>query len=107
MPENASQNSEDFLASAERREKEEEQMYISINEYAIRNGKAPVSVRQKAERGKFHTAKKIGRVWVIDENEPWSEGSRISSGSEVAKEKEKNPNSSITQMAQNEKSEND
>lgn len=45
-------------------------MMISVKEYADRNNLAPVSVRQKAARGSFETARKIGRDWFIDENEP-------------------------------------
>jgi hypothetical protein len=52
---------------------------ISLSEYAEKHGKAPVSVRQKAQRGGFQTAQKIGRNWVIDENEPY-EDDRVSSG---------------------------
>lgn len=52
---------------------------ISLNEYAEKHGKAPVSVRQKAQRGGFKTAQKIARNWVIDEDEPY-EDSRIISG---------------------------
>ena len=52
---------------------------ISLTEYAKKHGKAPVSVRQKAQRGGFQTAQKIGRNWVIDEDEPY-EDERITSG---------------------------
>jgi hypothetical protein len=55
---------------------------ISLKEYAERHGKAPVSVRQKAARGGFRTAKKIGRDWIIDENEPY-EDNRVQSGEYV------------------------
>lgn len=55
---------------------------ISLKEYAERHGKAPVSVRQKAARGGFRTAKKIGRDWLIDENEPY-EDNRVQSGDYV------------------------
>lgn len=43
---------------------------ISLTEYAIRHGLHPVSCRSKARRGGFKTAKKIGRDWLIDEDEP-------------------------------------
>lgn len=46
---------------------------ITLKEYAIRHEKAPVSVRQKAQRGGFKTARKVGRDWVIDENEPYTD----------------------------------
>ena len=42
---------------------------ISLVEWAERNGIAPVSARQKAQRGGFKTARKIGRNWVIDDAE--------------------------------------
>lgn len=48
-------------------------MLISIAEYAKMHGKATISVQQKARRGGFKTAKKIGRNWVIDSDEPYSD----------------------------------
>lgn len=44
---------------------------ISLVEYAKKHGRAPATVNQKAARGGFATAVKIGRNWVIDENEPY------------------------------------
>ena len=55
---------------------------ITLKEYAARHGKALVTVRQKAVRGTFRTAKKIGRDWFIDENEPYVD-TRIKSGKYV------------------------
>lgn len=55
---------------------------ISLKEYAQKHGKHPVSVRQKAARGGFMTAKKIGRDWLIDEDEPY-EDNRIKSGNYI------------------------
>jgi len=52
---------------------------ISIAEYAKLHGKAVITVRQKAARGGFKTAQKIGRNWVIDADEPY-EDERIKSG---------------------------
>lgn len=43
---------------------------ITITEYAEKYGLSPDSVRKKALRGGFQTAKKSGKVWLIDENEP-------------------------------------
>jgi hypothetical protein len=54
-------------------------MLISLSEYAALHGKAAISVQQKARRGGFKTAKKIGRNWVIDSNEPYEDG-RIKNG---------------------------
>lgn len=53
--------------------------YISISEYAKMYDKNPASVRQKVLRGGFKTARKIGRNWVIDRNEPFVDG-RVKSG---------------------------
>lgn len=46
-------------------------MLISLAEYAAKHNKAPISVRQKAVRGGFKTAQKIGRNWIIDSDEPY------------------------------------
>jgi len=54
-------------------------MLISLSKYAAAHGKAAISVQQKARRGGFETAKKIGRNWVIDSDEPYSDR-RIKSG---------------------------
>lgn len=55
---------------------------ITLKEYAERHDKNPVVVRQKALRGGFTTAQKIGRDWLIDEHEPY-EDHRIRSGKYV------------------------
>ena len=52
---------------------------IPLKEYAERLGKNPVTARQKALRGGFKTAKKMGRDWFIEEDEPY-EDNRIKSG---------------------------
>lgn len=52
---------------------------ISLVEYAEKHGKNPDTLRQLALRGKFKTARKIGRNWAIDEDEPYIDG-RIKSG---------------------------
>ena len=46
-------------------------MLISLAEYAALHGKAKISARKLAQRGRFETAKKIGRNWVIDDREPY------------------------------------
>lgn len=46
---------------------------ISLAEYASIHGKNPATVRQKAGRKGFKTARKIGRNWVIDSEEPYSD----------------------------------
>lgn len=52
---------------------------ITIKEYAEKHGKAHVTVAQKCQRGGYKTAQKIGRDWLIDEDEPYSDN-RVSSG---------------------------
>jgi hypothetical protein len=46
-------------------------MLISLSKYAAAHGRSQISVQQKARRGGFKTAKKIGRNWVIDSEEPY------------------------------------
>ena len=50
---------------------------IALTRYAEMHGKAPVTVRQLAQRGGFRTAHKIGRDWVIDEHEPYPDDRRL------------------------------
>lgn len=45
-------------------------MLISLGEWAKSHGITPTTARQRAERGCFQTAQKIGRNWVIDSEEP-------------------------------------
>ena len=54
-------------------------MLISLAEYAAQHGKAAISARKLAQRGRFEAAQKIGRNWVIDDTEPWPD-SRVKSG---------------------------
>ena len=49
---------------------------ISLAEYAALHGRAAISVQQKARRGGFCTARKIGRNWVIDADEPYKDNRR-------------------------------
>lgn len=53
---------------------------ISISEYAALHGKAAISVQQKARRGGFKTARKIGRNWVIESDEPYTDRRRKEAG---------------------------
>ncbi|MBQ6595325.1 MAG: hypothetical protein IJH78_06705 [Clostridia bacterium] len=55
---------------------------ITLKEYAERHGKNPVIVRQKAIRGGFITARKMGRDWFIDEDEEYVD-LRVRSGKYV------------------------
>ncbi len=52
-------------------------MLISLKEYSLKNGKHPDTARQRAGRGSFKTAVKIGRDWLIDSDEPWPRDLRI------------------------------
>lgn len=55
-------------------------MLISLGEYAEKHGKAPSIVRQMAASGRFNTAQKIGRNWVVDSEEPYPTDKRVTSG---------------------------
>lgn len=46
---------------------------IPIKEYAERHKKNPANIRQKIIRGGLKTAIKIGRDWMIDEDEPYQD----------------------------------
>lgn len=46
---------------------------ISLAEYAEKHGRVLATARQKVLRGGFKTARKIGRNWVIDSDEPYSD----------------------------------
>ena len=46
-------------------------MMITLKAWALRHGIDPATARQKALRGGFQTARKIGRDWVIEEDEPY------------------------------------
>ena len=43
--------------------------YITLKAWAEREGIDPATARQKALRGGFKTATKVGRDWIIDEAE--------------------------------------
>lgn len=45
-------------------------MMITLKAWALRHGIDPATARQKALRGGFKTAVKVGRDWMIDEDEP-------------------------------------
>lgn len=51
-------------------------MKITLKEYAARNGRAHASARHMAQRGSFKTAEKVGRDWLIDEDEPYPDHRR-------------------------------
>lgn len=45
-------------------------MLIPLTQYAEEHGIAPVTARQRAQRGAFASAVKMGRDWMIDSDEP-------------------------------------
>ncbi len=59
---------------------------ISLIEYAEKHKIKGATARQNAIRGKYKTARKIGRNWVIDANEPNVDG-RVKSGKYVGQKK--------------------
>lgn len=61
-------------------------MLISLIEYAKKQGRSPVSVRQMALRGGFKTAQKIGRDWLIDSEEVYPDRRKESKKSKTTKE---------------------
>lgn len=52
---------------------------ILLIDYSKQVGKDHSSVLKMVKTGKLKTAKKVGRQWFIDENEPYIDG-RIKSG---------------------------
>jgi hypothetical protein len=44
--------------------------YITLKEWAEQHGIHPDTARQRALRGAFQTAKKIGNLWIISKDEP-------------------------------------
>jgi hypothetical protein len=44
--------------------------YITLKEWAEKNGITPDTARQRANRGAFQTAKKIGNLGLISKDEP-------------------------------------
>lgn len=66
-------------------------MLASLAAYAAKNGKTESAARRMALRGSFQTARKIGRNWVIEDDEPWPDR-RIKSGKYVKKKEEENKN---------------
>lgn len=60
---------------------------IPIAKYAAMQKKNISTVRQKAQRGGFETAVKIGRDWFIDRDESYIDH-RVKSGEYIKKEGE-------------------
>ena len=55
----------------------------SLTEYAKKHGKAASGVRRLAKEGRFKTAVKIGKTWIVDIDEPFPEDKRLKSGKYV------------------------
>ncbi|MDO4564857.1 MAG: hypothetical protein Q4C04_04515 [Clostridia bacterium] len=51
--------------------------YIPLHQYAQIHGRALRSVQQKAQRGGFVSAKRVGKLWIIKEDEPYSDLRRV------------------------------
>ena len=49
---------------------------VTLGEYARQHNRKPVSARAMAERGRFATAVKHGKTWLIDADEPYPDGRR-------------------------------
>ena len=49
---------------------------IPITQYAAMHGKAEVTARQMARRGGLRTARKQGRDWMVDSEEPYPDRRR-------------------------------
>ena len=47
--------------------------FITLTEYAKRNGKDQGNVSRKFKNGDFKTAFRHGKIVLIDEDEPWSD----------------------------------
>lgn len=59
---------------------------ITLVEYAKRHGRDLSVLRHKALRGGFQTAQKVGRDWMIDEDEPCTD-LRVKSGKYIGARK--------------------
>jgi hypothetical protein len=59
---------------------------ISLVEYARMHGRNPDTVNQLARRGGLRTARKIGRNWVVDDDEPYPDHRRKTMRSTLSKE---------------------
>ena len=62
-------------------------MLIGLVEYAANHGKDPKNTRKMAAQGRLTTARKIGRNWVVDSEEPWPDDQRVKSGKYIGLKK--------------------
>lgn len=51
-------------------------MLITLQEYARRIGRDPSTLRHKAAKGHLKTAVRIGRDWMIDPSEQYTDNRR-------------------------------
>ena len=63
---------------------------IPLKEWAENHGLNPMTAAQKAARGSFESAQKIGRQWFIDKDEPNTDH-RVKSGKYKNWRNKKNP----------------
>lgn len=64
---------------------------ITVVEYARRLGKDSSTIRHKIARGKIKSAVKMGRDWLIDEDEPYID-CRITHGKTIGyRQRKKKP----------------
>lgn len=49
---------------------------ITLTAYAAMHNKRPADIRKKARAGDFLTARKLGRDWLIDSEEPYNDKRR-------------------------------
>ena len=66
---------------------------ILLSEYGERHKKSKTAVTKMACRGSFQTAKKVGRQWFIEEDEPYPDN-RIKDGRYIGRRKKLGSDSS-------------
>lgn len=70
-------------------------MLIPLADYARAHGRDPATARQRAARGAFKTAVKMGRDWLIDSDEEWTDA-RIRTGDYIGARKNNSKKSSVS-----------
>lgn len=45
--------------------------YVSVAEYAAIHNVSHITIQKRCRRGSFSSARKIGRNWILDKNEPF------------------------------------
>lgn len=64
-------------------------MLISLKQYALEHHKSMTPVKMLALSGRFKTAQKIGRQWIIDSEEKYPEDQRKYNGENLPAAREK------------------